>query len=121
MTPDQLHQLDGPTLTRLAWEWGLAPKDVQYDGITGEYVYGPYVWRPHTHLAQADTVFRMLRPRGWCTLDQYDADPGRHIGQVSAEREDSGMWVVPYRTPAEEAHARLLCAVLAVASEKGLV
>lgn len=107
MTPDEIKDLDGPVLTRLAWDLGLAPPE---RGGMGE-------WQPHASLDQAYAVFRQLRSHGWCTIvKQYPQAP-TSVGHVSAWR--FGDWDTITATfgddPQEEARALLQVACLAVA------
>jgi hypothetical protein len=112
--------MEGTALDRLAWDLGLAP--ALYDAygpgfwhrLTGER------WEPHTHLVQADAVFRQLRVLGWDTHVQYFAQTG--CGQVGAWKRDEknvllGQLLQWHGDATQEAHALLLVSVLAVSRE----
>ena len=123
--------MDGPALTRLAWELGLAPKEV---GTIGHKVLAyltaltvPQIaWQPHMDLTQADAVFRQVRQRGWTTSVAFGYGGFAQSGMVHAtkagldrvptERED---FLCPGHVGGEETEALALlrCACLAAASE----
>ena len=69
MNPETIRQLDGPALTRLAFELGLAPEGTELVNPGGHYEYafrGTW-WHPHDYLALADAVLRDLRAEGYHT------------------------------------------------------
>ncbi len=137
-TPKAVRALDGPALTHRAWHLGLAPLRtgarplVAWEGSHGEVFLatddGYSVWEPHVDLAQADAVFRRLRAQDWET--QVTWFPWSSYGLVSVVRRTrEGQFITARSTtfvlPGEqrqlpdelvthnEAHALLLCAVLA--------
>jgi hypothetical protein len=121
LTETEIRALDGPALTRLAWELGLAPDDVAARGngslvfrIDGRYGYmlsGD--WQPHLNLAQADAVFRGLRELGWATTVIHD-ERGGIVHTYPLPRKNPAMaWQADFYIPDEEAAAILRCAVLA--------
>lgn len=136
MTTDEIRVLDGPALTRLAFELGLTPEspDRFYptkDAYATFMLHGQwYAWRPHADLAQADAVFRSLRLRGW-HIHHYSAQE-ESVGQVvfvgtcEVSNLDHVKHLTFWSTAAgndrrierSEALALLRCACLAVASEE---
>jgi hypothetical protein len=123
-TPDVIRVLDGPELTKLAFQLGLGGATRKYVGKAGTRLAAPAaeddlldLWEPHENLAQADAVFRSLRARGWTTSVCWFADD-RQAGEVWAgtqgRRAVSVAWTGD--DPAAEARALLLCTCLAVAS-----
>ena len=120
-TAEEIRALDGPGLTKLAWELGLAPQAVQWhdqkNGFRERLLWEREVpWRPHVCLTQADVVFRGLRARGWTTSVAWFADDRQH-GDVFAATQGRAVGVHWPRDVPTEAMALLLCAVLARASE----
>ena len=109
MDREFLSHLDGPALTLLAWELGLAPQ---------HWTPIDKPWRPHEDLAQADAVFRGLRAHGWNTAVEWYA-PGA-FGDISASH-GSHMIKITWGSGEDETSeplALLRCAVLARASEE---
>jgi hypothetical protein len=131
-SPDEIRALDGPALTRLAWEWGMAPSDVV---PVDSPVHAPMFavkcqspglhtfwlpWAPSTDLAQADAVFRQLRARGWycgTTWDPTGATTQVNVWHPSVGRQSHIAVRYGWEGENHEALALLRCAVLAVASE----
>ena len=119
MTQDDIRALNGPALTRLAWELGLAPqgsKALTFFG--GErshyYTHEETLWEPCENLVQADAVFRGLRVQHWHTANAYYGDDG--FGKVSVRREQRSI-AVYYNEGQDsptEAHAMLLVSVMAM-------
>ena len=130
-TQDEIRQMDGVALARLAWDLGLASEDVEPDTAGLLYWYQDAqdqhrwkMWFPHDNLAQADAVFRQLRARGWSTFVIWAlGDYGGYDGEVEACPPPSlmhrGSIMVSFATPDTEALALLRCACLAAASEGG--
>lgn len=121
MTTDEIRALDGPALTRLAWELGLAPAGASVAGglvwFSSE-AWETHTWTPHANLAQADAVFRQLRALGWDTFQGYDAQ--HQWAWVTAWKVRllatiEEKWQEP--NAGAESLALLRCAVQAVASE----
>ena len=104
MTEETLRHLDNDDLHAVAYDLGLAPLDV-FPLIlgTGRRIFlrhGPaevalpnVAWSPATVRADAAACLDVVRARGYAT---------------------STTWEAEYTTAQEEAHAILLCAVLAV-------
>mgnify|MGYP001559372596 CR=1 FL=1 len=122
LTSDAIRALDGPALTRLAWELGLASPGyvlIQPGEYVGVDLPHYNVWRPHVTLAQADAVFRSLREHGMTTSVVWFGD-ARHYGEAWVCIE--GLRAVSVKWPTDvptEAQALLLASVLAIVSEKG--
>lgn len=120
LTPAQIEALDGPALTRLAWELGLAPQGTESKGqrilaYLTALTQPPVIWRPHEDVAQADAVFRGLRAHGWWTDVQGDADDGWCRATREGVEEEQ-CW--PSATAPTEAHALVLVSILAVAHDR---
>lgn len=120
VSPEQIRALDGPALTRLAYQLGLAPEG-SMDGWPGpEDIYANRdIWEPYRNIEEADVVFRALRPREWDLFQGYDAS--QQFGWVTAfKARASQTWECQWRMrdASDEPLALLRCAVLAVASEK---
>ena len=123
---DTLRTCDGPRLARIAWCLGLAPT---MTALTNDGLYNVLhacSWKPHVNLAQADTMLRMLRERGWCTQLYWDAFLEKQ-GFVQMSRYDHAANDYPEievetsfgkGCTDDESTAILRCAVLAVATER---
>ena len=134
MENEDIRAMDGPALTRLAWELGLAPDWVRWDASwLGQGILYPcninrhgiieassHPWTPDRDLVQADDVFRQLRARGWRTRCTWSIDDCR-AGEAWASKADRQAVSAPWRedTQAAMARAMLLVSVLAAASEGG--
>ena len=132
MTDSDIRALDGPALSRLAYELGLAPLgtvavcevDHRDSGHGTPALWLIHIWEkwePHRRLDHANAVFRCLRRWGCATALHWT--PG---GWQSTEawvyldrRGFAASWP-PDGSDAEEATALLLVSVLAVqhAAEK---
>lgn len=80
-TDQDLLAMDGPALTRVAWEFGLAPPGaltLPHGMMTpcGGWD-GGVRWTPDTHIAQANALLRLLRTQGFLTSVSAGADCGR--------------------------------------------
>lgn len=125
MTAEDIRRLDGPALSRLAYDLGLAPEDASlWPGPDGhEYPYANRAfWEPHADLPAADTLFRGLRAQGWDTHVQYFATTG--TGQIGAWKTGTGQRLAgallqwPTAENPTEALALVRVGVLAVASTR---
>lgn len=128
MTEAELRAIDGPTLTRLAWDLGLAPPYATVDEEDPAMYRVPLFpeapgydwgwWEPHENVAQADAVFRSLRDRGWDTDIQWWQHGEESL--VTAHKRDAQnkLMLCQEKFGAEgepcEAITLLRCAVLAV-------
>ena len=111
-TEEAIRLLDGPALTHLAFDVGLAPEGTR-PWIDDRPFVGPEFWAPHLQLRQACAAFRRLRARGWSTACTWFADD-RQYGEAWAScstRSYSARW--PCDVPTE-ALALLLVSVLVV-------
>jgi hypothetical protein len=105
-----IRTLDGPALTVLACELGLAPAGFR----PGD------PWSPHLHLAQAYGVLDALAARGWETHLTISPDGSGNVWVGRGRSERSHQSAVRFGRDEEltRAHALLLVAVLAVVSSK---
>lgn len=113
LTPEQIRQLDGPILTRLAWELGLAPSGAD---LWGDEMYdfsGRELWEPHRNLVQADAVFRRLREYGW-EIGSTSRKSGGHCRAWQITYDGESLWCTwPWDGKEQsEAHALLLVSVM---------
>lgn len=128
MTEQELRALDGPALTVEAFRQGLAPKDVQVDEEDATVYRIPLhfhewqgyfewdFWEPHINLAQADAVLRKLREQGWGSQQCWSpGHPQLAPGYVEVSNA-THQFQAHFTTPSQEAHALLLCAVLAASA-----
>lgn len=126
-TADAIRAMDGPALTRVAWEMGLDPRDLvgrrYFCWECRSWGEAPIdasgtIWRPHERVDQADAVFRQLRQRGWATVAKWWPMRGLLSGGCAEAMSltGGGLYTVEYATQAEEALALLRCSVLAMAS-----
>ncbi len=133
MTEQELRALDGDALCAEAYLLGLAPVRTwlldegrgwatEEDARQLAWIH----WEPHVNLAQAQKVFQALRSRGWSQQTAYNTSI-RH-GVVSAHDAPWGVYKDATHAaqvhfgpgyPHGEAHALLLCAVLAVSAQEG--
>lgn len=133
MTEQELRGLDGPALTSEAFRLGLAPENVvpyKTPSLSQELFLGFWIgqdhferWAPDCNLAQAHAVFRQLRARNLSCYTEAWGDNGN--GQIEVHSQRPGVVLVrqPYGPGfaiVSEAHALLLCAVLAVSIEEPL-
>lgn len=125
---DAIRAMDGPALTRMAWEMGLFPPAWE----VAQSQTGPYLvcWddrhffvercEPHVNLAQADVVFRSLRGRGWRTVQEGTTQYG--VCQVHAPPcgmlADTRWNALADTIDRTESLALLRCSVLAVTREQ---
>ena len=118
----RIRAMDGPTLTQMAFDLGLAPEgSTVYKHHYGTCIlldedYGQR-WEPHENLQQSEAVFRRLRTKGWHCARSYSP----HSGAVSCARGpiyDSHVTITVHfglGCADTEAMALLRCAVLAMA------
>ena len=119
----RIRTMDGPTLTQMAFDLGLAPEG----STVYRHPYGTCIlldddygqrWAPHDNLHQSETIFRHLRTKGWHCARSYSS----HSGAVSCARgpiADSPEAITVHFGPGcadTEAMALLRCAVLAMVS-----
>lgn len=116
---ETITKLDGPALSRLAWQLGLAPTEVVSIGqhalvmATGRHLRA---WAPHWDLEAASAVFRQLRAREYTTSCVWYGDDRRY-GEAWCAANGHRAWAVQWPHEAStEAFALLLVSVLAVAS-----
>ena len=119
LTEAAIRQLDGMGLTRLAHTLGLAPTGTEGYQDLLQIPRPGVLWRPHLNKHQALDVFDGLRERGWDTFQEYVVAPAQ--GNIEVLKDGLSpigiLWGRDHHVKAE-AHALLLCAVLATVLEQ---
>ncbi len=121
MTAQDILAMDGPALTRVAWELRLAPEGIALWFDMPYNFAARLLWEPHLDVDQANQVFRQLRARGWYCETSWS--PRGATTQVNVWHPPSVLQshiVCRYGQEGQdsEALALLRCACLAVASQQ---
>ena len=130
MTDEEIRQLDNHELDEEAFRLGLAPADIVPILIgLGRRMFlrhGPLryktlhvAWSPATVRADAAACLDVVRARGYATSTTWEAGDG--LVQIFAGDQlglTVACWEASYTTAQEEAHALLLCAVLALSARE---
>lgn len=127
LTPEEIRGMDGPALTRLAYQLGLAMGALaMQDPRAGTMYIVDWIgreFRPHTNMRQADAVFRQLRAQHFVTeiRGNYEGGTCLVIPQCHAPKAIQTWWAQcadrDNLIDGSEALALLRCACLAVVSE----
>jgi hypothetical protein len=127
LTSDEIRQVDGAALTKLAHELNLDPRSLDGGRVFfwqqrcwGEAAIDAcgMIWRPHERVDQADAALRTLRPRGWSVQTNWYGP--LDYGEIRASRYGYEVIRTAYGEEfgSTEALALLRCACLATCARE---
>lgn len=117
-TDAEVMQMDGPALTRLAYDLGLAGPGVVIWCGAPFLVYEDVYWEPHRCLEQAHALFWGLGSRGWMLSQSWEPHMPTpdECGCITAVK--GRVYHGVHYTPVTEALGLLRCACLVGLTEQ---